>query len=65
MALRNRRLAYNQSYSPAAEGPHSRIVVDPTAWDDLNQIGAWIAKDNPRAARAMLERISANVEQLQ
>ena len=42
-----------------------RLVVDATAWDDLNQIGAWIAKDNPRAARAMLERILQTIEQLQ
>ena len=42
-----------------------RLVVDATAWDDLNQIGAWIAKDNLRAARAMLERILQTIEQLQ
>ena len=41
------------------------LVVDATAWDDLNQSGAWIAKDNPRAARAMLQRILQTIEQLQ
>lgn len=34
-------------------------------WDDLNHIGAWIAKDNPRAARVVLERILQTIEQLQ
>ena len=41
-----------------------RLVVDVAAWDDLNQIGAWIAKDNPRAARAVLEKILQTIEQL-
>jgi len=42
-----------------------RVVVDATAWDDLNQIGAWIGKDNPKAARAVLEKILQTIEQLQ
>jgi plasmid stabilization system protein ParE len=33
-----------------------RLVVDVSAWDDLNHIGAWIARDNPRAARTVLEK---------
>ena len=37
----------------------------PPAWDDLNQIGAWIAKDNPQAARAVLEKILQTIELLQ
>ena len=41
-----------------------RLVVDVAAWDDLNHIGAWIGKDNPRAARAVLERILQTMEQL-
>jgi hypothetical protein len=24
-----------------------RVVVDAKAWTDVDQIGAWIAKDNP------------------
>jgi toxin ParE1/3/4 len=40
-------------------------MVGVAAWDDLNQIGAWIGKDNPRTARAILERILQTIEQLQ
>lgn len=42
-----------------------RLAVDVAAWDDLNHIGAWIGKDNPRAARAVLERILQTIEQVQ
>jgi plasmid stabilization system protein ParE len=42
-----------------------RVIVDAAAWDDLNQIGSWIGKDNPRAARAVLENILRTIEQLQ
>jgi plasmid stabilization system protein ParE len=42
-----------------------RLVVDVAAWDDLNQIGAWIGRDNPQAARAVLERIMQTIEHLQ
>ena len=41
-----------------------RVIVDAAAWDDLNTIGAWIAKDNPRAVRAVLERILHTIELL-
>jgi plasmid stabilization system protein ParE len=41
-----------------------RLVVDVAAWDDLNHIGAWIAKDNPSAARAVLEKILQTIEHL-
>jgi len=42
-----------------------RVVVDAKAWTDLDQIGAWIAKDNPRAAREVLRRILETTAQLQ
>ncbi len=41
-----------------------RLVVDVAAWDDLNHIGAWIGKDNPSAARAVLEKILRTIEHL-
>jgi toxin ParE1/3/4 len=41
-----------------------RLVVDVTAWDDLNHIGAWIAKDNAKAARAVLQKILQTIEHL-
>jgi toxin ParE1/3/4 len=42
-----------------------RVVVDAKAWTDLNQIGAWIAKDNPQAAREVLRGILAMIAQLE
>jgi plasmid stabilization system protein ParE len=39
-----------------------RVVVDAKAWTDLDQIDAWIAKDNPHAAREILRRIVASIE---
>ena len=41
-----------------------RVVVDAKAWTDLDQIGAWIAKDDPRAVREILRRIVASIAQL-
>jgi toxin ParE1/3/4 len=41
-----------------------KVIVDAAAWDDLNQIGAWIAKDNPRAARMVLKAILRTIELL-
>lgn len=41
-----------------------RVVVDATACADLDQIAAWIAKQNPDAARRVLERILATIAQL-
>jgi len=41
-----------------------RLVVDATAWRDLNDIGTWIAKDSPEAARRVLQNILQTVEQL-
>ncbi len=42
-----------------------RVVVDAQAWTDLDQIGAWIAKDNPQAARDILRRILDAIAQLE
>ena len=41
-----------------------RLVVDATAWSDLNYIGAWIAKDSPEAARQVLCKILQTIELL-
>lgn len=42
-----------------------RLVVDATAWTDLDDIGTWIAKDSPQAAKSALAKILQTVEQLQ
>jgi toxin ParE1/3/4 len=42
-----------------------RVVVDAKAWTDLDQIGAWIAKDNPAAARDIVRRILETIAQLE
>ena len=41
-----------------------RLVVDATAWQDLNDIGQWIAKDSPEAARRVLATILQTLEML-
>jgi plasmid stabilization system protein ParE len=41
-----------------------RVAVDATAWKDLDDIGRWIARDNPQAARRVLDKILATIEQL-
>jgi toxin ParE1/3/4 len=41
-----------------------RVTFDPRASEDLNRIYGWIAKDNPRAALQMVDRIEAKVMQL-
>ena len=41
-----------------------RLVVDATAWKDLDDIVKWIAKDSPEAARRVLEKILQTIEQL-
>ena len=38
-----------------------RITFDPAARADLENIFAWISKDNEAAARAMLSRIEARI----
>lgn len=42
-----------------------RLVVDATAWRDLDDIGQWIAKDSPAMARRVLEMIIQNIEMLE
>jgi toxin ParE1/3/4 len=41
-----------------------KVSFDPAARDELDRIYAWIAKDNPRAASEMIDRIEAKVMRL-
>src|SRR5438477_12706753 len=41
-----------------------RLTFDRAARDDLDRIFTWIAKDNPRAARALVDRIEAKLNRL-
>ena len=41
-----------------------KIVIREAADRDLDQIFAWIARDRPRAARAVIDRILSSVELL-
>ncbi len=41
-----------------------RLVWSAPALDDLDEIAAWIAADNPRAAAKLVERALAAVERL-
>jgi plasmid stabilization system protein ParE len=41
-----------------------KILIRPEADDDLDGIFAWIAKDSPRAAGAMIQRIRARLDLL-
>ena len=41
-----------------------KVSFDPAARDELDRIYAWIAKDNPRAAFEMIDRIEAKVMRL-
>lgn len=41
-----------------------KLLFDDLALADLEGIFHWIAKDNPKAARAVVERIFASVEHL-
>jgi len=41
-----------------------RVVFDEDALEDLRHIFAWIAKDNPRAADALVARIFDKAERL-
>jgi toxin ParE1/3/4 len=40
------------------------VIVRDTAYDDLDRIFAWIAKDRPRSADAVIERILQSAERL-
>lgn len=41
-----------------------RVVFDDAALDDLERIYAWIAKDDPRAAARVVDRVFSSVEVL-
>ncbi len=41
-----------------------KIVVRKKADEDLDEIFAWIAKDNPRAAAGMIQRIRQHIGRL-
>ena len=41
-----------------------RVIIREAAYDDLDRIYAWIAKDRPRAADAVIERILESGERL-
>ena len=41
-----------------------RVIVDEAAWNDLDKIGSWIAKDNPEAAQRELAKIAHVIRQL-
>jgi toxin ParE1/3/4 len=41
-----------------------RVVIREAAYDDLNRIHEWIAKDRPRSASAVIARILESTELL-
>lgn len=41
-----------------------KVIIREEAYDDLDRIYAWIAKDRPRAADAAVERILESAERL-
>jgi len=41
-----------------------KIIVREAAANDIDDIYAWIAKDNPRAAAGMVERIALRISRL-
>lgn len=41
-----------------------RVIIREAAYDDLDRIHAWIAKDRPRAADSVIDRILASAERL-
>ncbi|MFL5039394.1 MAG: type II toxin-antitoxin system RelE/ParE family toxin, partial [Xanthobacteraceae bacterium] len=41
-----------------------RVLIREVAYHDLDRIYAWIAKDRPRSADTVLERILESVERL-
>ena len=41
-----------------------RVIIREAAYDDLDRIYGWIAKDRPRAADAVIERILESGEHL-
>ena len=41
-----------------------RVIIREAAYDDLDRIHAWIARDRPRSADSVIERILESVGQL-
>jgi toxin ParE1/3/4 len=41
-----------------------RVIIREAAYDDLNRMYAWIAKDRPRSAEAVIGRILESAERL-
>jgi toxin ParE1/3/4 len=41
-----------------------RVIIREAAYDDLDRIHAWIAKDRPRSADAVIDRILESAEGL-
>jgi plasmid stabilization system protein ParE len=41
-----------------------RVIIGEAAYDDLDRIYAWIARDRPRAADAVIDRILASADRL-
>ena len=41
-----------------------RVIIRESAYDDLDRIHAWIAKDRPRSADSVIDRILESTERL-
>ena len=41
-----------------------RVIIREAAYDDLDRIYSWIAKDRPHSANLVIERILENAERL-
>jgi toxin ParE1/3/4 len=41
-----------------------RVIIREAAYDDLDRIHAWVAKDRPRSADAVIDRILSSAEGL-
>jgi toxin ParE1/3/4 len=41
-----------------------RVIIRAAAYDDLDRIYAWIAKDRPRSANSVIDRILESAERL-
>jgi toxin ParE1/3/4 len=41
-----------------------RVVVREAAWEDLDRIHTWIARDRPRSADAVVDRILESADRL-
>jgi toxin ParE1/3/4 len=41
-----------------------RVILEESAVADIDQLAAWVAKDNPQAARAIIRKILETIERL-